>query len=267
MILTDTDGNTSFKSTEHDEGVPPPPYSLLPPGSSVKPALHSLVDPPPDLAPTNYVHFNDKNDSAKRKILLDLSIPRPLASAPQGEGSDAPHLLLESHNGTVFGEVWVLRAHRVPVAAAAAARERRVRLHFRTHNGTLKAVVHDHPSTVEPRPLLSIDVRVHNGTVAVAIPRSFRGQLTLRTGNGTVRLSSALAPRAATLSALDGTQTYFVGERPGGGMWHTGESGGGEEVDGLIGSSNNGDVKVSYDDEDASSGTGVLGSLFKGIGF
>jgi hypothetical protein len=49
-------------------------------------------------------------------------------------------------------------------------------------------------------------------------------------------------------------------------MWHTGESEDGEEVDGLIGSSKYGSVKVSYDDEDASR-TGVFSSLFKAIGF
>jgi hypothetical protein len=55
-------------------------------------------------------------------------------------------------------------------------------------------------------------------------------------------------------------------------MWHTGESEDGDEVDGVIGSSKHGSVKVSYDDEieDASSSTkgpGVLSSLFKAIGF
>ena len=154
----------------------------------------------------------------------------------------------------------MLRANRV-----AAARER-ARLHFRTHNGTLKALVHVHPATVEPS-FLNIDAKVHNGSVAIAIPRCFRGQLKLRTGKGTaVRLSPALAPRAATLSALNGTHTYFVGERPGSGIWHTDENEGGDEVDGLVSSSNNGDVKISYDDEDASS-TGVLSPPFKAMGF
>ena len=112
---------------------------------------------------------------------------------------------------------------------------------------------------------LNIDVKVHNGSVAIAIPRCFHGQLKLRTGNATVCLTPALAPRAATVSALDGTHTYFVGERPGSGMWHTGESEGGGKVAGLIGSSNNGNAKISKDDEDSGS-TGVLGSLFKTIG-
>ena len=143
----------------------------------------------------------------------------------------------------------------------AAARER-ARLHFRTHNGTLKALVRVHLATVEPS-FLNIDVKVHNGLIPVPILRCFRGKLKLRTDNGTaVRLSPALAPRAGTLSALNETHTYFVCERHGRGMWHTGESEGGEEVDGLFGSSNNGDVMISYDDEDASS-TGVLSSPIK----
>jgi hypothetical protein len=56
-------------------------------------------------------------------------------------------------------------------------------------------------------------------------------------------------------------------------MWHTGESGDGEGVDGLIGSSKYGFVKVSYDDEvgvgvaSRKRGLGVLSSLFKAIGF
>jgi hypothetical protein len=225
-----------------------------------------ISDLPPDLAPSNYIHRKEKNNSVKQKILLDLSVPRPPASAlPEGaQGEDTPHLVLDSHNGSVFGEVWVLRANREDTAGSNPLE--RVHLHFRSHNGAIKALVHLHPSTVEPRPFLNIDVKAHNGSVAITIPRSFRGQLTLHSDNGRVHLSSALAPRAATLSTLNGTHTYFVGERPSGGMWHTGGSEDGEEVDGVVGSSKNGSVKVSYDDEDASS-TGVLGSLFKAMGF
>jgi len=204
----------------------------------------------------------------KRKILLDLSVPRPPASAlPEGtQGEDTPHLLLDSQHGSVFGEVWVLRANREDTMTPLLAARERVHLHFHSHYSSVKARVHVHPSTVEPRPFLNIDVEAPHGSVVITIPRSFRGQLKLQSEHGSVRLSSALAPRAATLSTLNGTHTYFVGERPSCGMWHTGESGDGEEVDRLIGSSKNGSVKVSYDDEDASS-TGVFRSLFKAIGF
>ncbi len=221
----------------------------------------------------------------KQKILLDLSIPRPPASAiPVGaQGEDTPHLILDSHNGAVYGEVWLLRANHEDTASdddRKSARER-VHLHFRSHNGAVKALVvcglaimqnsrplltdylcfifvrqHLHPRTVEPRPFLNIEVRAHNGTITVTIPRSFRGQMTLHTDNGRVHLSPTLAPRAASLSALNGTHIYFVGERPSTGKWHTGDSEDGDEVDGLIASSKNGSIRVSYDDEDVSSTKG-----------
>jgi len=204
-----------------------------------------------------------------------MSVPRPPASAlpvpPQGE--DIRHLTLESHNGSVSGEVWVLRPNPEGSTAGQGgvnkpARER-VHLHFFSHNGSVKSKVHLHPSTVEPRPFLSIQAKSQNGAVSVVIPRSFRGQLMLHTDHGRVVLSPALATRAAMLSTLNGTHSYFVGERPSSGEWHTGtgEDGNGEEVDGVIGTSKNGSVKVSYDDEDGGPrGPGVLSSLFKAMG-
>ena len=105
----------------------------------------------------------------------------------------------------------------------------------------------------------------------VTIPRTFRGQLTLHSDHGGVHLSSTLAPRAASLSSLNGTHTYFVGERPSSGKWHTGESEDGDEVDGLIASTKDGygSIKVSYDEEDVSytKRSGFISSLFKAIGF
>ena len=81
----------------------------------------------------------------KQKVLLDLNIPRPPAFAlpvvPQGE--DIPHLTLDSHNGSVSGEVWVLREDSQGSAAQGdtkPARER-VRLNFYSHNGSVRAIV------------------------------------------------------------------------------------------------------------------------------
>lgn len=72
----------------------------------------------------------------KRKILLDLSVPRPPASAfpTASQDNDIPHLTLDSHNGSVTGEVWLLRAK------PESARER-AHLHFLSHNGSVKALV------------------------------------------------------------------------------------------------------------------------------
>ena len=126
--------------------------------------------------------------------------------------------------------------------------------------------------TVDPRPFLSIQAKAHNGSIAIAIPRSFRGLLTLRTHNGRVLLSSALSTCAATLSTSGGSHSYFVGEQSSSRKWHTGNSEDGDEVDEVIGSSNNGDVRVSYGDEDddeessSAKGSGIFSSLFSAMG-
>ena len=209
------------------------------------------------------------------------------------QGEDNSHLILDSQNGSINGEVWVLSPNREDIASQGdrnPARER-VHLHFGSRYGSIKAQVvrdssqnaksqlktlvliyvwqHIHPQTVEPRPFLNIELEACNASIVVMIPRSFRGQLTLHSDNGGVHLSSALAPRAASLSSLNGTHTYFVGERPSCGKWHTGESEDGDEVDGLIASTKEGygSIKVSYEDVNYTKGRGILSSLFKAIGF
>ncbi|KAH9171086.1 hypothetical protein EDB89DRAFT_1974102 [Lactarius sanguifluus] len=250
----------------------PPPYAP-PQDSSQGPSLQVATLPrsghPPDLPPTNYLHVKEKNSAIKTKILLDLSMPPPQASAlPTGiHDPDMSHLILDSHNGAVSGEVWVHRSNLRDTSSGRNKDKReRARLEFRSHNGAIKALVHIHPSMAEPRPFLQIEAKGHNGSVTISIPRSFRGQLMLHTDNGRVVLSPALAPRASMLSRLNGSHAYFVGERPDGDKWRTGTSGEGEEVDEVIGWSKNGSVKVSYDDEDLA-GAGVLSSFFRAMGF
>jgi hypothetical protein len=73
-----------------------------------------------------------------------LSVPRPPASTlavPVGE--DSPHLILDSHNGAVSGEVWLLSANRGDAASQEGRKptRERVHLHFRSHNGGVKALV------------------------------------------------------------------------------------------------------------------------------
>ena len=106
-----------------------------------------ISEPPLDLAPANYIHIKEKHSAVKRKFLLDLSIPRPPASALPEEiqGEDTPHLLLDSYHGSVVGEVWVLRANREDTTAhegqkPLAARER-VHLLFRSYHGAVKSLV------------------------------------------------------------------------------------------------------------------------------
>jgi len=278
VVVPDTDEKMPVEVASPAEESPsadhenPPPYSPLPRGSGSNLQVATLSRPPPELPPTNYLHVREKNGGVKKKVLLDLSIPPPQTSAlPTGtQGPEMSNLILDSHNGAVSGDIWVLRSDAGDgVLRKSYGKRDRVRLEFLSHNGAIKALVHVHASMAEPRPFLQIEARGHNGSVTISIPRCFRGQLTLHTDNGRVLLSSALAPRAAMLSGLDGTHTYFVGERPSDDKWRTGTSGEGEEVDEVIGWSKNGSVKVSYDDEDVAGvrTPGVLSSLFRAMGF
>jgi len=160
MIIPDTGEKSSFKSPHRDEdqvrptlnfhpinphstdyaAQSPPPYSPLPQGSSATQPSNL----PPDLAPTNYIHVKERDHSVKRKILLDLNVPRPPASAlPLGaQGEDTPHLMLDSHNGSVSGEIWLLRTNFEPTTTAhQKPAQERAHLHFHSHNGAVKAQV------------------------------------------------------------------------------------------------------------------------------
>jgi hypothetical protein len=122
----------------------PPPYSP-PQGSSTKPL--PPLNLPPDLAPTNYIHIKERNNSVKQRILLDLSLPRPPASTlpvpAVGQDEYTQHLLLDSHNGAVSGEVWLLSANREDTASHEVRKSTRERVHlyFGSHNGSVKAQV------------------------------------------------------------------------------------------------------------------------------
>ena len=121
----------------------PPPYSPGS-GSSLQVAVASLPGPSPDLPPTNYLHVREKNNAVKQKVFLDLSIPPPQTHALSTgtQGSDISNLILDSHNGAVSGEVWVLRSDAGDSASQRSKGTRdRVRLEFLSHNGSTKALV------------------------------------------------------------------------------------------------------------------------------
>lgn len=52
------------------------------------------------------------------------------------------NLILDSHNGAVSGEVWVLRSDLGDAAACRTkGKKERARLEFLSHNGAIKALV------------------------------------------------------------------------------------------------------------------------------
>ncbi|KAF8498511.1 hypothetical protein F5888DRAFT_1689600 [Russula emetica] len=63
-------------------------------------------------------------------------------------------------------------------------------------------------------------------SMAFSLPHSFRGPITICTGDDRIAFSPAFAERVTLLSkvSLAGVRTYFVGDRPKGGKWGYGDT-------------------------------------------
>jgi hypothetical protein len=61
------------------------------------------------------------------------------------------------------------------------------------------------------------------GDVYLSLPHCFRGPITIRTGDDRIAFSPALGDRTALISDVPGGQVYFVGARPRGGKWGSGD--------------------------------------------
>jgi hypothetical protein len=98
-----------------------------------------------------------------------------------------------------------------------------------------------------------------NGSVAVYLPRSFHGFLTLSSANGSIVFSDAVSPNVTTFSHVTTTKRCFMGDLtavPESGEWS------GDE---LVANSHNGKVKVFYVDEIKSAKPRAKSSIFSRI--
>ena len=57
-----------------------------------------------------------------------------------------------------------------------------------------------------------MDIVALNGKVTLGIPKSYRGRLSVKTSNGWVNFSTALAPHVTTFSDVHGLRNCFVGD-------------------------------------------------------
>ena len=244
----------------------PPPYTPPPFPASMSAPIPSSSSAaqsppaPPTLQPTNNLHIIRTNSAIRESILLDLSL-----SPVPGYTSDNHNLAFESRNGSVRAEVWV-REGRASDTTGGPAPDR-ARMRFTSQNGAVSAQIvslglpltsarflvthvslplqHQTEST-DLRPRLSLHLNSQNGSTTLALPRTFRGTLTLASVHGSIRLSDALSSHTALLREEQGVRVVFVGERR--------QAGAGDmkdETDDAYVGTRNGAVRVSFDDEDA----------------
>jgi len=102
----------------------------------------------------------------------------------------------------------------------------------------------------------NLTVTAANGSISLAIPRSFRGPLTTTTSNGWCTMTADLASQVATFSEVKGVKKSFVGDfassKYGDGEW-TGSS--------INVKCQNGRIKMYYVDE-GSQGKNFFAKLF-----
>ncbi|KAF8655588.1 hypothetical protein AX16_003009 [Volvariella volvacea WC 439] len=205
--------------------------------------------------PTNYVHLSQNHTAIKETLFIDpcLQIPaRFLTPMPHGMIGQRPNVLLETVNGGIKADVHIVGPHVERGAsvdeAGIANRKKKTVMIARTVNGSVVVNLHDASPT---RHYIQLSAKSVNGSVKISLPRSFNGLISAFRLHGTLKLSTSIESRAILLGDFSGTKQWFVGgnmpadwDGDTSGDWH------GDELH-LI--TQNGSMKICYEDEDESS--------------
>ncbi|KDR72705.1 hypothetical protein GALMADRAFT_252910 [Galerina marginata CBS 339.88] len=257
MILTPED-QPSKKITEANVSRvlvvqtddPPPLYSPSDSqvaSSSTRPETRNL----PDIKPSNFVYLSRVNSSVKGTWVLDPSLAIPSAFLPPlaaGETEETrSNLSLDSKNGVINGEIYILPPSNQYLALSNRNRKQCVTIRARSWNGGVTTKIREVPPTGTEGARLPIRLYCSsfNGGVSVYLPRAFEGPIKVKTLNGSLRFSDAVKQLVTPFSEMDGMQRSFLGNFDAA-KWETGAEWAGDE---LFAETKNGNVKIYFDDE------------------
>jgi len=240
IIPPDVDGDTGKKVLEEQlvpvqrppatgrgaESDHPPPYE------SVQPVLPQ---------PCNFISIKRVNEAVKDTFVIDPSITLPPALlTPLDDGTqerDRKNIHLQSVNGSVdVSVVFVTNDDTKPGPST-----KRSTIHAQSRNGSVTVKL----SAPSVRPGIEMTATSKNGSVALYLPRSFNGFLTLSSVNGAIIFSDAVLQNLTTFSHVGATKRCFLGDFVGATLPEGGEWSGDE----LVASSTNGKIKLFYVDE------------------
>ncbi|KAJ7131563.1 hypothetical protein C8R43DRAFT_1024708 [Mycena crocata] len=188
---------------------PPPAYintdSQVSVASGSEAPLPRAMAPtvPASVKPTNFLSMSRGNGAIKGTYVIDprLTIPQSILPPLAADETEATrrNVFLHTSNGAIDVDVFVI---------GGCDTKRRVDMLAKTSNGAVTVKLHaDHG-----RPPIRLNAQSSNGQVTIHVPRSFRGPLTLRTRNGTIRFSDALSADLTTFNEVSGTRRCFVGD-------------------------------------------------------
>jgi len=257
MIITDK----AQEAAAHGEVLQqePPPYSD-----------NNALSRTPIPRALNFVSVirNDKSIKTNFAINPRMAIP-PSLLPPLSEGeteADRKNLRLESRDCDISTEVWLLSDESRSEDASGSKTPQqpadRTTLLLLAMDGRINAKIH----TVGQNPRLPFHLTAtsHDGSVSIQLPRSFHGPMAISIRHGPLQLSKGLQAQTTTFSDSNRVIRSFVGDFS---EWLESESAGEKwKGDEIYASSNDGSVKLQYDDEVSEKSGGFGGFIGRVFG-
>jgi hypothetical protein len=250
------------------EADPPPPYTSSSPHNN---QLQSQSTSQPRPRPTNHLSLCRTNSSIRGTYIIDpfLRLPAALLSPirPGETEQSRKNVFLQSTNGAIDVRLEFETTRRGGDEKKISTRP--IEVEMTSTNGSVKGQISD--ALPVPRPPLSLSLSTTNGKITLHLPRSFTGQITIKS-RSSPHFSDEIQGQLTTVSE----STYFLGELP---STHDSEdnddasSSSSMVMDTATLKTTNGSVRIAYEDEfgteeDSQSfrGKGKSG-LFRFLGF
>jgi len=221
---TNTEGDIPSDTEWAKGGFEPPPYTPPSPAEDVSPRF-------------NHIYIQQRNHAISGEWTIDPNVRVPeslLHNLPKG--AERENLFLESHDYSVSIRLKLISDGPEPTRSTLRAA---------SHDGTVTVKI---LSRANQRFRLSAESK--DGHVSVWIPRDFEGPVTFTNVDGTTRFSDAVSKRLAHFSTSGKGGKAFIGSWSTSGFEATAGVEGRWMGDELVLGSNDGNVTVSYTDED-----------------
>ncbi|KAG0702191.1 hypothetical protein DFH29DRAFT_512264 [Suillus ampliporus] len=189
----------------------PPAYSNHVQRSQIGSSCSTEFQPPSK--PINFLSLILKDKPIRGSYVIDPLMQIPLNLLPPlnaGEtDQDRKNLYLRTKDGSINADIWLIGQEE-----ATPKNGNRTTLSLSSKDGSITAKI----NTVKVVAPFLLDIYARDGRVTVLLPRSFHGLLLLTTRQS-AKLSDDLLQRSTTLSTVEKTQRYFVGDLFASNVW------------------------------------------------
>ncbi|KAJ7751543.1 hypothetical protein DFH07DRAFT_960953 [Mycena maculata] len=199
------DPNSNSTSKSQPLATEPPLPPLPPPSSSTAAGPFA----PPSVKPTNFLSLSRGNSSIKGTYVIDpsMTIPPFLLPplAPDETEGTRRNAFLHTSNGAIDVDLFVVGGN----GDGDVRPKGKVQMLLRSSNGGISARLHASAAARSP---INFAARSSNGSINIRVPRTFRGPVTVRTKNGSMKFMGDLGAAVTTFNEVNGTHRAFIGD-------------------------------------------------------